>query len=403
VLFLRILRMGYPGFPTSKFLDLLEMKEVEKVTSVIFKDEKEAFDDLYKTAAFFGKKELVNKKFEFKLLEKNLIDKVIYRLDRKFDKDFFLNFVYKFKKIGRDYDFIWVGDNDFDGSNLIVKKLKKYMKLPIYRSYKETRFSYSKSEKNMLEKSDKLILPHELYINFFSELYDLDIKDKTVFADLDWRYSKTISWVKNLEVKKLSYFDNVPHVCILTGVAIWDPSEKRSGNRYYFIDTINDLIKIGAIVHLHTFKIVKNRESNLVDKNNPYEDLTKSGKLFIEKPLNLYAGSEDYYLLKRYDAGIMHPKIHDELKESNYPLYKFQQINIPNRFYEYQMADVVPIVEENSSYFIENLIKKINFGIVYSDLEKLKEKLWVVIGKSEGGSNNIKSFKDFSKVLVKDL
>jgi len=395
--------MGYTGFPTSKFLDLLEMKEVEKLTSVVFDHEKEAFDDLYKTAEFFGKTELVNKKFELKLLEKNLIDKFIYRLDRKFDKDFFLNFIYKFKKIGRDYDFIWVGDNDFDGSNLIVKKLKKYMKLPIYRSYKETRFSYSKSEKNMLEKSDKLILPHELYINFFSELYDLDIKDKTVFADLDWRYSKTISWVKNLEVKKLSYYDNTPHVCILTGVAIWDPSEKRSGNRYYFIDTINDLIKIGAVVHLHTFKIVKNRESNLIDKNNPYTDLTKSGKLFIEKPLNLYAGSEDYYLLKRYDAGIMHPKIYDELKESNYPLYKFQQINIPNRFYEYQMADVVPIVEENSSYFIENLIKKINFGIVYSDLEKLKEKLWEVIGKSESGSNNIKSFKDFSKVLVKDL
>jgi len=395
--------MGYTGFPTSKFLDLLEMKEVEKLTSVVFDHEKEAFDDLYKTAEFFGKTELVNKKFELKLLEKNLIDKFIYRLDRKFDKDFFLNFIYKFKKIGRDYDFIWVGDNDFDGSNLIVKKLKKYMKLPIYRSYKETRFSYSKSEKNMLEKSDKLILPHELYIKFFSELYDLDIKEKTVFADLDWRYSKTISWVKNLEVKKLSYYDNTPHVCILTGVAIWDPSEKRSGNRYYFIDTINDLIKIGAVVHLHTFKIVKNRESNLIDKNNPYTDLTKSGKLFIEKPLNLYAGSEDYYLLKRYDAGIMHPKIYDELKESNYPLYKFQQINIPNRFYEYQMADVVPIVEENSSYFIENLIKKINFGIVYSDLEKLKEKLWEVIGKSESGSNNIKSFKDFSKVLVKDL
>lgn len=395
--------MGYPGHPTSKFLDLLEMKEVEKLTSVVFDYEKEAYEDLYKTAEFFGKTELVNKKFELKLLEKNLIDKFIYRLDRKFDKDFFLNFVYKFKKIGRDYDFIWVGDNDFDGSNLIVKKLKKYMKLPIYRSYKETRFRYLESEKNMLKKSDKLILPHELYIKFFSELYDLDIKDKTVFADLDWRYSKTISWVKNLEVKKLSYYDNTPHVCILTGVAIWDPSEKRSGNRYYFIDTINDLIKIGAVVHLHTFKIVKNRESNLIDKNNPYTDLTKSGKLFIEKPLNLYAGSEDYYLLKRYDAGIMHPKIYDELKESNYPLYKFQQINIPNRFYEYQMADVVPIVEENSSYFIENLIKKINFGIVYSDLEKLKEKLWEVIEEPRKECNNIKSFKDFSKVLVKDL
>ena len=395
--------MGYPGFPTSKFLDLLEMKEVEKLTSVVFDYEKEAFDDLYKTAEFFGKTELVNKKFELKLLENNLIDTVIRRFDEKFDKDFFLNFVYKFDKMGRDYDFIWVGDNDFDHSNLLVKILEKYIKLPIYRSYKETRFRYLKSEKNMLEKSDKLILPHELYIKFFSELYDLDIKDKTVFADLDWRYSKTISWVKNLEVKKLSYYDNTPHVCILTGVAIWDPSEKRSGNRYYFIDTINDLIKIGAVVHLHTFRIVKNRESNLIDKNNPYTDLTKTGELFIEKPLNLYAGSEDYYLLKRYDAGIMHPKIYDELKESNYPLYKFQQINIPNRFYEYQSADVIPIIEKNSAYYMENLMNKTNFGLIYSDLEDLKGKLWKLIEEPRKECNKINSFKDFSELLIKKI
>ena len=396
--------MGYPGFPTSKFLDLLEMKEVEKVTSVIFKDEKEALDDLYKTAAFFGKKELVNKKFEFKLLEKNLIDKVIYRLDRKFDKDFFLNFVYKFKKIGRDYDFIWVGDNDFDGSNLIVKKLKKYMKLPIYRSYKETRFSYSKSEKNMLEKSDKLILPHELYINFFSELYDLDIKDKTVFADLDWRYSETISWVKNLEVKKLSYYDNTPHVCILCSVATWgDPLDKRWGNRVYYVDTIKDLINAGVYVHLLTLKIVRDTTSNFVTSDNPYTELAKTGKLIIEKPLRLYAGSEAYYLLKRCDAGMLHPKLTDDVMRTNYPLYAFEQINIPNRFYEYQIADVVPIIEKNSSYYMENLINKTNFGLIYSDLEDLKEKLWKLIEEPRKDCKKINSFKDFSELLIKKI
>lgn len=372
---IRILRMGYGGFPTSKFLDLLELDEIEKVDFVASKNGKKLFEDLLRTARFFGKEDIVKQKAAFNFVDLNLLK----------------------------YDFVWIGDNDFDGSNLLVKKTKSFIKKPVYRSYKETRFRESKTEKDMLVYSDKLIFPHEEYLNFFSELYQLDLSNKTYFADLDWRYSKTVEWVKNLEVKKLSYFDNTPHVVILTGVAIWDPSEKRSGNRYYYIDIINDLIKIGAKVHLDTFRIVKNRESKSVDGNNPYLELAKTGKLIIEPPSKLYVGSKDYSKFKRYDAGILHPKIYEELKRTNYPLYKFQQINIPNRFYEYEMADVVPLLEKNSAYYMEQLINQKGFGIVYSDLEDLKNKLWKLLDRPQDPSSNIKTFKDFSKVLIQKM
>jgi len=52
---------------------------------------------------------------------------------------------------------------------------------------------------------------------------------------------------------------------------------------------------------------------------------------------------------------------------------------------------------------MENLINKTNFGLIYSDLEDLKGKLWKLIEEPRREYNNIKSFKDFSKVLVKDL
>ena len=372
---IRILRMGYGGYPTSKFLDLLELDEIEKVDFVASKNEKKLFEDLLRTARFFGKEDIVKRKAAFNFVDLNLLK----------------------------YDFVWIGDNDFDGSNLLVEKTKSFFKKPVYRSYKETRFRESKTEKDMLVYSDKLVFPHEEYLNFFSELYQLDLSNKTYSADLDWRYSKTVEWVKNLEVKKLSYFDNTPHVVILTAVAIWDPSEKRSGNRYYYLDIINDLIKIGAKVHLHTFKIIKNRESKPVDENNPYLELAKTGKLIIEQPLNLYAGSKDYSLLKRYDAGILHPKIYEELKQTNYPLYKFQQINIPNRFYEYEIADVVPLLEKNSANYMEQLINQKGFGIVYSDLEDLKNKLWKLLDGPQEKFSNIKTFEDFSKVLIQEM
>lgn len=397
---IRILRMGYGGFPTSKFLDLLELDEIEKVSFVASKQEEKLFEDLHRTAKFFGKEDIVKQKAAFNFVDLNLLKKVINRFNRKFSTDLFVSKIYNFRNFKDNYDFVWIGDNDFDGSNSMVKKAKGFFKIPVYRSYKETRFRESKAEKDMLVYSDKLIFPHEEYLNFFSELYQLDLSNKTYFADLDWRYSKTVEWVKNLEVKKLSYFDNTPHVCILTGVAFWDPSEKRSGNRYYFIDIINDLIKIGAKVHLHTFKIIKNRESKQIDGSNPYLELAKTGKLIIEKPLNLYAGSKDYSILKRYDVGILHPKIYEELKQTNYPLYKFQQINIPNRFYEYEIADVVPLLEKNSAYHMEQLINQKGFGIVYSDLEDLKNKLWKLLDGPQDKLSNIKTFKDFSKVLI---
>jgi len=399
---MKILRLGSINPPTSRLLDLLNSDCLEKITLYLKENEVQYIQDLYDTATFFNVEYLLKKIEIKKYSELKVLSKLYRKIGEKLHSKCLIRMAYLYlaRELKRckiyDYDAIWIGENDFDGSNHIFVAMKPFFpkEIPVIRSYKETRFKKNWAEYVTLSNVGHLIIPSCSYIDFFKDLYNLKLY-KTSFADLDWRYSKTIKWVKEIKEEKLSVYDRRPHVCILTGRALSDTTEIRSGHRYYFIPVIKELIERGIAVHLHATRIV-------IDKygRNAYAEISRGNDLFtIEKTLKLTAGSNDYRILKRYDAGIMHPQIPIE----NYALKKFQQINIPNRIYEYQIADVVPLVQAGTSKDVERLIKNTNFGIIFKDYDELSIKLFGLIDMKiqiHMQEERITSYKKFASTLI---
>jgi hypothetical protein len=57
--------------------------------------------------------------------------------------------------------------------------------------------------------------------------------------------------------------------------------------------------------------------------------------------------------------------------ESDQKVSYFDKFNIPNRFYEYQISGVLPIVKKGDSFVVEEIILNNNCGIVYEELGEL--------------------------------
>lgn len=413
----KVLRVGGLNFGSARFLDFLASDLVEKLVLIDYEGKDNLFQEIFDTARFFGKENLLNKLSIRKLKEpkkKSLFRYArvaLYRMQnyilppRRAVKILFSELdevVQMLLKAEPKFDILWIGDNDFDGSNLIFYYLHRILKgkaqFRFIRSYKETRFTHRIIERYMLTNCDRYIFPNEAYLDFFGRLYSIDLKNLSAFADLDWRYSGTVDWVKNLRVEKLSANDGKPHVCILAGAAYSEPLDKHTGPRYYYLPVIQELVKRKVYVHLHALRIIPSR-----DNRNAYAELAKCTNYFrIEKPLKLYAGSKDYEVLKRYDVGLLHVPVPKEAT----PLYEFQKINIPNRLYELQMCDVVPVVEEGVLPATEQIITRTNFGIIYKDYDDLSEKLFELV---KGNVKNfierekINDFSDFTRIFVETV
>ena len=98
---------------------------------------------------------------------------------------------------------------------------------------------------------------------------------------------------------------------------------------------------------------------------NLYSELEKkSNGLFKIKGLLDFKNQplESYAILSRYDFGILHNF------EENQKVSYFDKFNIPNRFYEYQISGVLPIVKKNDSFVVEEIIEKNNCWVVYVKL-----------------------------------
>lgn len=52
---------------------------------------------------------------------------------------------------------------------------------------------------------------------------------------------------------------------------------------------------------------------------------------------------------------------------------------------------------------MENLINKTNFGLIYSVLNDLEDKIWELIEEPRNKCYNLNSFKDFSELLIKKI
>lgn len=397
-----ILRIGGINVSSSRFIDVLEADEVNSLTIIDFESHSKYMKDLEKTINFFECQYLL-KKLNIHWIKSGFLQKVFRYLSLKSGysvpyrlllKTFSPEILNTFN-LG-NYDLIWIGDNDFDESNLLFYLFHKATnkKVAFIRSYKETRFKRKWIEKYMLKNSDVLIFPHAGYLDFFHRLYSFHLKD-VYTADIDWRYSKLIDFVKKMNFRKLSSMDGKPHVCLLTGRALSDPSERRSGFRYYFVPIVKELVRRGIYVHMHALKIVPSRKYG-----NVYEELARKTELFkIEKPLDLTVYSDGYQILKQYDAGILHSSVPSSMID----LYEFQKINIPNRLYEYQIADVVPITPKQALPAVEKIIEQTDFGIIYNDYDDLVDKLRELVSgnlKNTIEREKIKDFGDFSHTFL---
>jgi len=403
---MKILRIGGVNLPTSRFIDVLARADIERLIIVLSLHDSQNIEELYNTVHFFGVEHLLSKLEMMPLVELKICSKIMKKTGKKFALKQLVKLGYasiarQIEKCYREkgFDAIWVGDNDFDGSNdLFVGVMEKFQsRVPIVRSYKETRFIRRWEEYVTLREAHHVIIPSPAYLEFFYDLYGITLEHVS-FADVDWRCSKTVEWVKTLKVEKLSEKDHIPHVCILTGRALSSPSEQRSGFRYYYVPIIKELISRNIAVHLHARSILPDQRGH-----NLYAEIERHSDLFyIERPLNLTAGSFDYAILKRYDAGIMHPIIPKEYSA----LERFQQINIPNRYYEYLMADVMPLVLVGSGKEMERLVIEEDYGILFTDYDNLATQLFELVKRKEKRQvelQKIKTYKDFADVLVQAI
>jgi hypothetical protein len=186
---------------------------------------------------------------------------------------------------------------------------------------------------------------------------------KDVYFDLDedWRSKEFINNVTKLE--KYSVSSNLKHFVILAGRVFSELGNIRSGARQFYLELIEQIIVLGQCVDLYTGEIVPSATGL-----NLYTELeNKSNGLFKIKGLLDFKNEpfESYSTLSKYDFGVLH-NFQEGEKVSD-----FDKFNIPNRFYEYQVSGVLPIVKKGDSFVIEELMLKHNCGIVYSDLNEL--------------------------------
>ncbi|WP_372590331.1 hypothetical protein QO062_09650 [Fervidobacterium pennivorans subsp. carthaginiensis] len=408
---IKVLRVGGLNVGSLRFLDFLSSDSVEELTLVDYEAKSKLFQEIVEGAKFFNKEKLLDKLKIVKLPDNKtglqryvrgasirIISRIL--LPRRVLTPFFpelekINQIIKEKR----FDVVWVGDNYFDLSNLmfyyIHRTLKKNLALPTIRSYKESKYKRNSLERYMLSNCERYIFPHQEYLKFFGTLYNIHLEGLSDFADLDWRYSELVSWVKNLQVRKLSAEDNRVHVCILTGIACSVPSGHPDAPRYFYVPLIEQLVKRGIYVHLHALRILPSPKGE-----NVYETLSKKTAFFkIEKPLRLVAGSADYEILRRYDAGLLHMDVPNEAKK----LHEFQKINVPNRLYELQMADVVPIIKKGTLPATERIITETNFGIIYENYDDLSDQLNELLKgnlPSRIQREKVKDFSDFTSVFL---
>ena len=268
-------------------------------------------------------------------------------------------------------DEVHISYNDFDDSGILANVVFPVIKNKrITRAYKETRPGYQYIEKKSFQIADRIVLNCVEDQKMFEAKYgSCFFVDKEVILDLDedFRSEKTINSVKHLP--KYSETDGKKHFVILAGRVMSDSTDERSGSRLYYLPKIREMIEAGFVVHLHTKRIIN-------DKNgiNQYKRLEESsnGSFIIEPSLNLANDINAYSILSRYDYGVLHNFIEGTSNS------EFDRVNIPNRYYEYQIAHVIPIVKAGETIVMERIFRDQKTGVVYNNLMELNKVQHVV-------------------------
>ena len=353
-----ISRVGIIGAAPHRFLDVLSNESVEKFNLYYFSNERSTYQTLVKLVEKYlpeRKEKLAGFELPWPDVYNSILNEIVKSKsngDSVTVSEVFSNFPNVFYKFINERmactDVLWVGDNDFDSSFVFATFLNA-LGIRYVLSLKETRFVQSMFEFEALKNAKFVILPHEQYVDFFKKKYSMDLSRKAVFADIDWRSKVAYEALKDANVQKLSARDEKFHVVILSGRVVWNKEEQRSQGRYYYVPIIEDLLNAGFVVHLHTKALLESLDNPVYYEPNPYTRLLLKfpNSFIIEKPLDLN-DVENYKLLMRYDLGLLNSGVSGK-NEFN----EFEKINVPNRFYEYLHANVIPICPRGTLQYME--------------------------------------------------
>ncbi|EKF86364.1 hypothetical protein [Methanobacterium formicicum] len=363
---MRLLKIGSLNIPKNRWLDALEV--FDKIYVLCYLNEKEIIDDniIYLKFGSGGKPKKIVNFFLLRMIKFfNTRNEGLLKVFIFFLRIFNLNIFKRIQSI--DFDCVHSSYNDFDDSGLLTLLSYPYIKnKSITRAYKETRPKCNIIEKLNFEIANRVVFNrNENKLYFFKKYEKIDWNKKNIITGLDedFRSEKIISNI--VYDGKLSFLDKFPHVVVLSGRVMSDDHNERSGTRLNYIPLIRNFLKKGFILHLHTQKMIP--DSNGI---NQYEKLKTQhpNSFFIEDPLDFENFPIDSYrILSRYDFGILH-----NIKE-NESVSEFDKINIPHRFYEYQNAEVLPIVRKGSTLVMEKIFNEYHCGYVYENIEELKK------------------------------
>jgi len=370
---LNIIRIGSSHGSPGRYIDVAKSPEVASVTWIARKGDRmveDIFEYGYDNSCEFSKK------FSVLYFEESLRFRVISRLVRWSSLNSILarlayyplflisRFMY-LSEISRtladtDVDFIWAGNNDSDGITQVLLCYSHQFNVPSIFAYQEHRCCYRMDEAVAFKLSNYLVFSSQRNLDFFTETYGSDIVKKSFVANEDWRSIALIEEVSRKDSVKLSSADKIPRILILARFVTYGSKEnKRRGNRINYLTIIEEILASGAIVHLNCLRIYECLDSRRYTKNNPYENLRKRHpeKFFIDDPYDM-ENINSYLDMKKFDAGILHNYVVGE------QVSRFSQMNTPNRFFEYLITGVKPIVIKNTLRDVENIIDEIGFGVV---------------------------------------
>ena len=361
---MKLLKIGSLNIPRNRWNDSLDY--FDEVNVACFSRETENDNLQY---VKFNEKKLLNKLL-IKLINKmhrhsafETLENVLFCILRFLNK----GYINTIKNL--EFDYVHSSYNYFDDSGIMTILLKNIINhKPLIRAYKETRKGYDYFEKKCIEMANITILNTIETKKMLESKYGKSLfEGKKVLLGLDEDYRGRAVIDKEKNIKKLSKEDYKSHVVILAGECTSDCSIERLGSRQYYIPMIKEMIENGLVVHIHTLKI-----HNTIDGDNLYQKLQElyPDQLYIEPGLDFEnKPDESYEILGRYDFGVLHNfSLDDEVSE-------FDQINISHRFYEYQIAEVAPIVKKDTTIVEEELILKNNCGVVYTELSELEHHL----------------------------
>ncbi|KFZ27412.1 MAG: hypothetical protein KQ78_00324 [Candidatus Izimaplasma bacterium HR2] len=363
---MKLLKIGTLNVPRNRWLDATKI--FDKIYVVCMEKEIELDNEkivYLKMHQSSGLSQLLSK-LVFRIARRFRGNKIIVKLSLMILRLTNSKIINKIKKL--DFDYTHSSYNDFDESGILTLMLQPFIKhTKITRAYKENRPEKNYVEKSCFSIANRLVFNSNENKEYFLKKHkDINWDNKEIIIDLDEDYRQEEIINKVILKQKLSDNDQKNHVVILAGRVMSDAKNKRSGTRLFYIPLINELINAGLVVHLHTMRIID-------DKNgvNQYEILKRENlkNFHIEGPLDFENNPiKSYEILSGYNFGILH-----NISDDDKYVSVFDKINIPHRFYEYQIAGVIPILKRGDTTLMERLFESEKYGVVYDSLNDLND------------------------------